>query len=77
MFRVQLAQQELTEEYRSEVAYRESLTDSIRANQDAATQLRALSLQTSQDISGNQADVFNLMAQLQEQNDIKNIQLKY
>ena len=69
MFRVQLAQQELTEEYRSEVAYRESLTDSIRANQDAATQLRALSLQTSQDISGNQADVFNLMAQLQEQND--------
>ena len=67
MFRIQLAQTQVTEEYRQSVNYNQNLQESIQSYQSFTDSLRDSRRQTDEAISSNQLQVFSLEAEAYDQ----------
>jgi hypothetical protein len=67
MFRVQLAQSQVTEEYRQSANYNRQLQDAISSYADHGQQLRTALRQTGEAITSVQMQVFNLESQSLDQ----------
>lgn len=67
MFRVQLAQTQVTEEYRQSVGYNKQLQDAIGSYQDLGQSLRTSIRQTEEAIASTTLQIFNVESQAYDQ----------